>query len=451
MTYIRIALCFSLILAQVPPIAAGDTPPAAAQTFDDWIVLDVEGQTLYAKRSDFDAKYAASKSGKATEIQRIPLYAFKFNNAIANDAPKIVSVTATDPKLELKIYPRIKNGPVPLAGCPPGKSCDGSGKVSDQSASVCDSKTLSSCQGELGAKWERSQPIDVTTGKHAPVFGNEDATLRRLPPKDAWVMASVRGFNKGSYDQLMKEYQQTGKLNIEHARFYVGKDGPYGDWATKNPGKISPADQAYLDYMAPEETRKLFNDMLADKNISDEKRKELAQYVRTQTVAAQGGKDGKAGDQIKYLAKHFKGVGGLDDETAAAFLKKFDSAAADGVAPEKDTGDGDLVVPDGVGTEKNAAGEKACQHKGGCDGKKIVSGKEVPLAMDGPVKPKQAGMLSGLGKVAKNKFFMGGAGMLLGAVLGFMFGGPIGMMMGGMAMGFMGAGIAQVATNNSPK
>jgi len=481
MTYIRILLCLSLILATAPPLAAGDPVPAA-QTFEDWVVLQVEGETLYARRSDFDAKYAASQNGTAKEIQRIQLYAFKFENAVPNGAPPIVQVTATQPKLELKIYPKSPAG-VALAACPPGKSCDGKGDIVDQRARICDEKNLYSCGGKLGARWKRTQSIDVAQvdprfGNRDAIFGSEESSLARLTPKQQWLMKTMRrkaqdGGDPGAYREIMRSWSQFGEFD-QHNRlkhYFDPKTGHLsgeldkdvklamkgeGDEATPDfLGSLTPLEQEYIKTMLPQSAQNRLSLISKDKKLTPEKATELASYIRSQVNGELSGKGTAAEAQLKFLAANFKGIGEIDDEAAAALTGNFDGALTKKKKKTAGDGDGDspVVAGDINGKKESVVGDEACKHKDGC-GNNTLKSKEVPLTADmavggdgAPVK--KASMLGGLGKYAKNPMVMGGAGMLLGGILGMMMFGPLGMMMGAMAAGFIGAGVAQVATNNS--
>jgi len=471
---IRISLCFSLFLCRIPPLSAGTEAPPS-QTFEDWVVLDVDHVTYFARRSDFDATFEASKNGEARAVQRIPLYSFSFDNPVPGGAPAVVQATASKPQLELKIYPKGPAG-VPMAACPPDDACDGSGKATDQPARVCDDGELGTCGGGLGARWKRDQPLSVAEidpkfNLRVPVFGSEDRSLARLPARERWLMKVMRrkaeeGGDPGAYREILRGWSETGRFD-EHGRLksYFDPDSGHlggalkaqfklrnsGEGAAARPdllGSLSPLEREYLETMLPPDLRAKMLAVARDPKLSAQQATQLAGYLREATRGELSGKTVPAKDQLEFLTKNFAGLGAAADDALKAGGNPFDGESRRDGSLNRD-GSGNLIVNHGDDKGKDdPTGLPASEFRPKVP--KIDQGRVseiIPEKKLGEEQKPASGFAQKALGFAKNKWMMGGLGAALGGVLGFMMLGPIGAAMGVMAGGVMGALGSQIAVN----
>lgn len=439
MISIRTLLCFSLILTTVPPLAAGGGNPA--QTFEDWVPISTPDGNFYARRSDFDQKYAAAENTEQTS--EVPLYTFDM--VVTGQTIDLLAVTAAPAAFKLKIYPKG------VAGIPLAVASTTDEEPTDISAAACRTGALYQCGRGLSIKWERSQPINVSlvtreNANGSPLLGNEEASLRRLQPRKAWLMDALRRTNAPLYEDLVSYWQSTGVIrgDVEHD---FSEDGYALEWIQEPTNELSAMDLAYLKYMAPQETRDRVARMLGDSKITSAQKEALFAYVRSQTVAAHKGESADAQVQLEFLANNFSGIGSLNDEGASVNASLFDSTRKNQSGVE--TGEGDVlpVIVLGEGEEVDPTGNPAADFRPRV---KRRPGTEVPLTADRRVDtPQEAGMLSGLKNFTKSPVVRTGASMIGGAVIGFLLGGPFGMAFGAMAGGLFGALFSQPKTSNT--
>lgn len=473
---IRITLCLSLILCRLPTLSAGTDAPFTAQTFEDWVPIQGrDGNTYYARRADFASPFDAAKAGTASEIRRVPLYTFSFGDAVKNEPVANLSVAAAKASYELKIYPKPVGGTPPMALCPPGAACDGSdSKTPDISASVCRDEPSRCDSGRVSVRWPRTQALTVSAaGTDGAVLGDPDKTLERMPARDRWLLGAVRAAPDGDkvFARLMLQWSKDGKADSGALTRLFQEEGAYQFMTDPDPdhpqisvkmkgegdeakpdflASLNPLERSYLDTMMPPAARGAFLKVAASKNLDEETTKRLIGALRGQTqTALSGGTVASPKEQLAYLQKTFGKTHGLDDDSVAALMRTMDGAS-DANALDKKGAAGNLVVA-GDGKDKDdPTGLPTSDFKPKVP--KIDQGRVSDIAPEkklGELKKEPSTLAEKALGFAKNKWMMGGAGAVLGGLLGFMLLGPMGAAMGVMAGGMMGAMGSQVVVNKT--
>jgi hypothetical protein len=463
---IRITLCLSLILAQLPQ--AGAAPPKfKAQTFEDWVPIENRGGTVYyARKADYEKAVAALEAGSADDIQRVPLYSFQYGSKKKNEAVPVLGVTVSKHTSSLKIYPKKVGGRYPMALCPIGKTCANDG--TDISANVC-AKRPDRCDDNVSVKWPKDQALSIRLdGSDGTILGDPNKTLSRLTPKDRWLLSAMRSSSdqgNARANELLLEWSKKGEVDSKGLAKLFSEEGTFGylstpetDFKVVMSGKpdakrpdflksLNPLERAYFDTMMDPAAREAFLKVANHEGLTKEKAKELVGMIRRQSATSlEGGKTPKAKVQLAALQKQFGSAYGLDDESVTALLKRIDGGAGGpGLGKDKT---GNLTVDGTTGDKEDPAGLPSDEFKH--KDKRKIAGTAVEAAPNKQLEaaPKQAGMVAGLGKLAKNKWVMGGGGAVAGALFGFMMMGPFGAVAGAMFGGIMGLGMSMAAENH---